>query len=137
MGHLSLLTSNTARKVPRTYWYLLSTAFRKSLSGSRLKRATCIGPAKGLGHAIEVLDKSQDLRPQIILGCEVAALDHPPHQDAEPDFDLIEPRRMLGYIHELNTVRRVTQKGRPTGHRLQHAAFAFQAQSTLRSHCAA
>src|SRR6266508_4543813 len=23
MGHLSLLTSNTARKVPRTYWYLL------------------------------------------------------------------------------------------------------------------
>src|SRR6266540_4089257 len=101
-----------------------STAFRKSLSGSRLKRATCIGPAKGLGHAIEVLDKSQDLRPQIILGCEVAALDHPTHQDAEPDFDLIEPRRMLGYIHELNTVRRVTQKGRPTGHRLQHAAFA-------------
>src|SRR6266511_4178974 len=28
MGHLSLLTSNTARKVPRTYWYLLSNRCR-------------------------------------------------------------------------------------------------------------
>src|SRR6266545_5898012 len=27
MGHLSLLTSNIARKVPRTYWYLLSTTW--------------------------------------------------------------------------------------------------------------
>jgi alkanesulfonate monooxygenase SsuD/methylene tetrahydromethanopterin reductase-like flavin-dependent oxidoreductase (luciferase family) len=35
-----------------------STAFRKSLPGSRLKRTACIGPAKGLGHTIEVLDKS-------------------------------------------------------------------------------
>src|SRR6266511_3754650 len=31
MGHLSLLTSNTARKVPRTYWYLLSTLSARAI----------------------------------------------------------------------------------------------------------
>src|SRR5262245_38859061 len=35
MGHLPLLTSNTARKVPRTYWYLLNigSAAMKSKQG--------------------------------------------------------------------------------------------------------
>src|SRR5262249_58015017 len=90
--------------------------------------ATCIGPAKRLGCAIEVIYKVQNLRPQVVERGEVAALDHPTNENRKPDFDLIEPRRMLGNIHELNTVCRVTQKGRPTAHRLQHPAFAFLAQ---------
>src|SRR6266498_2141728 len=41
MGHLSLLTSNTARKVPRTYWYLLS--LRTAAYGARSSCDTQFG----------------------------------------------------------------------------------------------
>src|SRR5215211_6857858 len=44
MWHLPLLTSNTARKVPRTYWYLLSSTSSGYLIGET-RRNRCIPPA--------------------------------------------------------------------------------------------
>jgi len=49
---------------------------------------------------------------------EVAALDHPPHENTEPHFDLIEPGGMLGHIHKLDAMGRIAQECRPTRQRL-------------------
>src|SRR3712207_1549006 len=50
---------------------------------------------EGLRRLIVVGNKRQDPLPRRRQRREVPTLECPPHQDAEPDLDLIEPRRMF------------------------------------------
>src|SRR5689334_8956542 len=108
--------------------FLLVTAWLKSISGSHRQRTANIGPAERLGGAIEVVNKRQETLPQRLHRWKVAALDHAPHENAEPDFDLIEPRRMLGHIHKLNSMGRIAQERCLAGHALQHITLALHSQ---------
>ena len=54
------------------------------------------GPAEGFRHGgIEVGDETLDPLLKMVLRCEVAAPEKLPDQDREPDFDLVDPGRML------------------------------------------
>ncbi len=64
-----------------------STAYRKSLMGSHHQWSSGVGPFERLGRLVEVVDKRQDTRAQILNRREVAAFEHPPHQNAEPHLD--------------------------------------------------
>jgi len=68
-----------------------STASWKSVPSSGHEWPSGVGPAKGFGGAVEVVDKGQDLRTQVARRGETAALDHPTHQNTQPNLDLIEP----------------------------------------------
>src|SRR5688572_23325139 len=65
---------------------------------------------------------------QVLNRPKRATLEQLAHQNAPPDFNLIEPRRMLGCIVKHNPMTRITQK---RGTRLpifQNAVFAFLTQ---------
>jgi hypothetical protein len=100
------------------------------VSGSQLGGQVAAGarPLEGLGVPIEVVDEGQDALPQFGGRGEAGPLEQPPHQDAEPNLDLIEPGGMLGQVDELNAMARVTQEGRPRRHRLHDAVLALHPQ---------
>ena len=54
------------------------------------------GPAEGFRHGgIEVGDETLDPLLKMFLRCEIAAPEKLPDQDREPDFDLVDPGRVL------------------------------------------
>jgi hypothetical protein len=58
-------------------------------------------------HQIEVSQERFQLGFQVCHRGEVAAADDLPHDDAEYDFDLIQPGTVLGEIHEADAMFRV------------------------------
>src|SRR5271163_4734148 len=91
---------------------------------SNVQRASGVGPLEWLGQRfVEIRDEGQDFLAQILHGRKVASLDHAPHQDAEPNLDLIQPRRMFRHIHKTDAMRLVLQKLPPGRHGLQYASF--------------
>ncbi len=68
-----------------------STGRQKSASRLSDERATLIRPLKGFGQgAVEVLDEGQDLGLQIFNRDKAAAFEQAPHQNAEPNLNLVE-----------------------------------------------
>ena len=65
------------------------------------QRTASEGPTEWLRQGfVVVLNKGHDLLLQVGDGREVASLDDAAHEDAEPTFDLVEPRRVLGFSLE-------------------------------------
>jgi len=58
---------------------------------------------------IEVVNEVQDLLPQVGGRRKVAAFEQPPIQNTEPDFYLVEPRRMFWRVDKADAVARVFQ----------------------------
>src|SRR5262249_47622873 len=84
------------------------------------------GPAEGLRkHLVEVRDETRQLVLQVGRGGEAATSNRLAHDHAKDDLNLIQPRRVLGQVHEANAVVPVRQKPLPRRLRLQHARFAF------------
>jgi len=54
---------------------------------------------------------------------ETAATQHATVDDAENDFDLIEPRTMFRDVNKSDAMAGVRQKRAARGHRLQYASF--------------
>src|SRR5271156_2954423 len=68
-------------------------------------------PAEGLGHGgVEVGDELLDPGLQHVLAGEVAAADELSRQNGKPDFDLIQPRRVLGREVENDSMVFLAQK---------------------------
>src|SRR3954465_3286713 len=111
----------------------MGSTSQKTLSGpGRWTRLYGVEPADGLGHRpVEVVDERQDPRLQLLGRTEAGAAEQLPHQDAEPDLDLIEPRGVLGRVDEPDSVARIGEEGRPALPRLQHPALSFLAQILL------
>src|SRR5208283_2543438 len=108
---------------------------------SHVQRSSGVCPLERLRQSlIELLDERQDLISQVLHRGKVSPLDHPTHQDTEPDLDLIQPRRMLWYIDETDPMRLVLQKLPPCCHRFQNPLFPFHAEvffkTTLLRHVA-
>ncbi len=88
-----------------------------------------VSPLEGFCHrAVVILDKSQDLAFQVFDGFEIASFDDFTNQDAEPNFDLVQPRSMFGCVVENDAVGRVAQKGSARSFGFQNARFSFHAQ---------
>src|SRR5262249_16385397 len=92
---------------------LSSTRSREWLSGRvRLEeRPGRIHPVDGLGHrAVEVVDEAQDPLLQVFQRAEAGPPQQFPDQDAEPDLYLVQPRAVLGRVHEPDPVAGVAQE---------------------------
>src|SRR5262249_60679646 len=99
---------------------------REWLSGRvRLEeRPGRIHPVDGLGHrAVEVVDEAQDPLLQVFQRAEAGPPQQFPDQDAEPDLYLVQPRAVLGRVHEPDPVAGVAQELCPARLRLQHPAL--------------
>ena len=64
-------------------------------------------------HQVEVGQERFQFFFQVHHGGKVAAADDLPHDNAEHDFDLIQPRTVLGEIHEADAMRPVGQELTP------------------------
>src|SRR6202158_1454542 len=96
------------------------TSFSSLLSCPALRRWFChprttgVRPIELLGeHPIEVVDEVQQLTPQVGYRSERPAPDHLPHDHSEDRLDLVEPRTMLGRVHDPNPMARVRQERLP------------------------
>jgi len=76
-----------------------------------------IRPLEGLGHRpVVILDESKNPGLQVLNRGEGAACEEFADQDAEPDFDLVEPGTVFWRIMKDNLVGRIAQKGCSAGH---------------------
>ena len=82
-------------------------------------------------HPIEVNDEVQQFITQILHRCERTTPDHLPHDHPEDRFDLVQPRTVLGRIHEPNPVALLRQERLPARHRFQHPTHSLLPQRLL------
>ncbi len=93
------------------------------------QRPTGVSPFERLGQgAIEIGDEVQDALLQVVHRGEVATLQQTPHQNAEPELDLVQPRSVDRRVHEPDGVHRVLQEGGARLHGFQDAGFALDPQ---------
>jgi hypothetical protein len=69
------------------------------------------GPVEGFRHGgIEVGDETLDPLLKMFLRCKIAAPEKLPDQDREPDFDLVDPGRVLRREVERDAMARFAQE---------------------------
>src|SRR5271169_223377 len=95
----------------------------------RGERFTGEGPPEWFGHGlVEVGDEGLEALLELGSGFETAPAQEFTRQDAEPDFDLVEPGSVFWGEVEADLVRAVAQECFPRGLVLEMAGFAFLAQ---------
>ena len=88
-----------------------STCGRKFISDLSCQRTASIGPLEWFGHGfVEIVNKGQHPLAEFLHRGETASFEEAPHQDAEPDFHLIQPRRMLWGLHKADAMTRILQE---------------------------
>src|SRR3954452_23266455 len=81
------------------------------LNVSGLEGASRVRPLEGLGeHLVEILDKRQQFRAEIVHRRETATTDDLAHNHPKHDLDLIEPRTVLGGGHEADAMGQLREK---------------------------
>ena len=70
-------------------------------------------------------DIALDLLLQILDGGKVPSVEDVLAEDAEPDFDRVEPATVLGRIDEADAMSRITQISLSGLHALEDAPFSF------------
>src|SRR3954451_1519996 len=81
------------------------------LNVSGLEGASRVRPLEWLGeHLIEVLDKRQQLRAEVVHRRETATTDDLSHNHPKHDLDLVEPRAVFGRVHEPDAMAPVRQE---------------------------
>ena len=89
-------------------------------------RFSGVGPSERTGHRfVEVVQEALQFDFQVRHRREVAATDDLSHHNAEDHLDLVQPRTVLGKIHEPDPVAGIRQEFTPAGLALQHSRFAF------------
>src|SRR3974377_2041406 len=82
------------------------------------QRTTGVRPVELLcEHPIEILDEVQQLASQVGHRAERPTSDHLPHNHPEDRFDLVQPRTVLGRVHEPNPVAPLRQERLSARHR--------------------
>ena len=88
-----------------------------------------IDPLKRLSHGvIIVVNKGQNLSHELIKGGKGASSKELTDQNTEPDFDLVEPRAMLGGVMKDDAMRGIAEKSGPSLRILQDTGLALLAQ---------
>ena len=109
-----------------------STPGRKWLQGLGGEGFTLVSPFERFGHRpLIIVNKSQHFGFQIFDGGEVTAFQQLSHQNTEPNFNLVHPRRMLGRIVKNNPMIGLREKGGSRFHRLKNTRFSFDAEFRL------
>src|SRR3954451_9458311 len=91
------------------------------LNISGLEGASRVRPLEWLGeHLIEVIDKRQQFRAEVVHRRETAATDDLPHNNSKHYLYLVEPRAVFGPVHEPDAMALLRQELLPPPHRLQH-----------------
>jgi hypothetical protein len=68
-------------------------------------------PVKWMGHrSVVILQELAELLFQISYGCEVAPSHDFPHDDSKHRLNLVQPRAVLGQVHEPDVMLLVAQK---------------------------
>ena len=99
-----------------------------------LQGLSLVGPFERFSHrAVIIVDERQDLGLQVLDGKKRAPFEQLAHQNAEPDFDLIHPRTVLGGGMDHHLLARITQKCRTAGHGGQNPALAIAAQLLIQA----
>src|SRR6266568_245514 len=98
-------------------WAGLPQAAPLNVSG--LEGASRVRPLEGLGeYLVEVIDKRQQLRAEVVHRRETPATDDLAHDHPKHDLDLVEPRAVFGRVHEADAMTLLRQERLPTLHRL-------------------
>ena len=92
----------------------------------RLKRVAAVCPAEGFRHRlVEVRDEPLDPLAQIRHRLETTSLQHPAYQDAEPNLNLVHPRRVARRVHKPDAMTRVFQECLSRLFRFQYTRSTF------------
>src|SRR5262245_27318292 len=73
---------------------------------------------------IKIRSKSTHTDLQIFHRGETGTPEELPHQNTEPQLNLVHPRRMFRGVVEHDAMRGIGEKRRPRAHRPEHATFA-------------
>ena len=85
-----------------------------------------ICPGKWMGHRVIVVsEEAAEFLLQICYGSEVAPAHDLPHDDSKHSLNLVQPRTVLGQIHEPDVMGRITQKSASCRLRFENVRFAF------------
>src|SRR5690349_9117046 len=88
-----------------------------------------IGPFKRFSHSgIEILYKSQHTSLQMLHRGETGTPQELPHQNTEPQLNLVHPRRMFWGVVEHDAMGGIGQKRRARAHRPEQATLALAPQ---------
>jgi len=101
---------------------------------SSLRRQWATGecPAEWLGEdLVEVFDETHQLLPQVGYRAEAASPNDLPGDRAEDDFNLVQPRRVLGQVQETDTMAPIREEFLPRCLRVEDAHFPFLPQLLL------
>ncbi len=103
-----------------------------SFSNLRRQWATAEGPAEWLGEdLVEILDETHQLLPQVGYRAKATSPNDLPGNRAEDDFNLVQPRRVLGQVPETDTMAPIREEFLPRCLRVEDAAFPFFPQLLL------
>ena len=85
-----------------------------------------VGPVERMGHGrVGLGDELLELGLPCGHRGDVAAAQALSLEDAEEDFDLVEPRAVFGQVDEADAVSDIREEFTPRGHRLQASARVF------------
>src|SRR5580692_12392156 len=77
----------------------------------RHQGTTRVRPPEGMRkHSIEIFDKIRQFITQIIHRFERTTANHFPHDHPKDRLDLVQPRTVLGSVHEPDAVTRIRQE---------------------------
>src|SRR5512147_2857922 len=100
------------------------------------ERPPGIGPLEGFCQGIvEVVDKVEEALAKCLGRGEMPTAQHPPYQDAEPDFNLVEPRGVFWGVDPANSMVGIFEEGGARFHGLQNTGLPFDAQGFFDTAC--
>src|SRR6202790_1134970 len=97
--------------------------------GSYSERPSRVSPLERLGkHFVEIREECQQLAPQIFHRSKVTTPDHLAHHHSKDNFNLIQPRRVLGQVDKADTMAQFRQEILPTLLGFQYPTHTFLSQ---------
>ena len=124
--------ANSVSSSCESCWFSLSLQFDTAVSWDEgcsfgfFERHAGVGSVEGMGHrSVVVVDEVSELIVEFWHRGEAAAAQAFAMDDAEDDFNLIEPRTVFREVHEPNAMARIGEKFAAAGLRLQDACHFF------------
>ncbi len=77
---------------------------------------------------MEGVDEVEEPLAEVVKRDEGRSLACSPREDAEPDFDLVQPGRVARGVDHAEAMTQVCEESLSTGHRLAHASLALHAE---------
>jgi hypothetical protein len=87
-----------------------------------------ISPLERFGHGlVERVNKGQHTLAELLHGCAIGPFEEAPHQEAAPDFHLIEPGRVCRRVHPSTPMLWIVSEARSMCHGRDESGFPVDA----------